>query len=108
MSDCLFCRIIAGEIPAPRLYEDDQVVVIPDKFPKAPVHLLVLPREHIVSLAELTPAHDGLMAHIMRLLPGLARDNGLAGGFRTVINTDRGGGQEIFHLHIHVFGPVGG
>jgi histidine triad (HIT) family protein len=104
MSDCLFCRIIAGTVPAPRLYEDEQVVVIPDKFPKAEVHLLVLPRTHIPSLQELTPEHDALMAHILRLLPRLARDHGLEEGFRTIINTGPGGGQEIFHLHLHILG----
>ncbi|CAK0779194.1 Protein HitA [Gammaproteobacteria bacterium] len=104
MNDCLFCRIIAGTLPAQRIYEDEQVVIIPDKFPKAEVHLLVLPRLHIPSLREITPEHDGLMAHIMRLLPRIALDNGLADGFRTVIHTGSGGGQEIFHLHIHLMG----
>ena len=104
MSDCLFCKIIAGEIPAPRVYSDDQVLVIPDINPKAPVHLLVIPRQHLASLDALTPAEDGLIAHLMRLLPKLAQEEGLANGFRTVINTGRGGGQEIFHLHIHLLG----
>ena len=104
MSDCLFCQIIAGTLPATRLYEDEWVVVIPDKFPRADVHMLVLPRIHIPSLCEITPAHDGLMAHILRLLPQIARDNGLADGFRTMINTGRGGGQEIYHIHFHILG----
>jgi histidine triad (HIT) family protein len=104
MSDCLFCKIIAGEIPAPRVYSDDQVIVIPDINPKAPVHLLVIPRQHLASLDALTPAEDGLIAHLMRLLPKLAREQGLPNGFRTIINTGRGGGQEIFHLHIHLLG----
>lgn len=104
MSDCLFCRIIDGTLPAQRLYEDEHVLVIPDKFPKAEVHLLVLPRLHIPSLREITIEHDELMAHMMRLLPRLAQENGLTDGFRTVINTGTGGGQEIFHLHIHIMG----
>ncbi len=104
MSHCLFCQIIAGALPATRLYEDEQVVVIPDKFPKADVHLLVLPRIHIPSLREVTAEHDALMAHIVRLLPKVAYDNGLVDGFRTVINTGTGGGQEIYHIHFHVMG----
>ena len=104
MSDCLFCRIINGEIPAQRIYEDDQIVVIPDKYPKARVHLLVMPRKHLPSLVELDPEHDSLMGYMLRLLPSLARAQGLEDGFRTVINTGRGGGQEIFHLHVHLLG----
>lgn len=104
MSDCLFCRIIAGEIPGDMVYEDEQVVAFRDINPKAEVHLLVVPREHIPSLNELTPQHDALIAHMMRLLPQLAREQGLDNGFRTVINTGPGGGQVIFHLHIHLLG----
>ncbi|CAK0748498.1 Protein HitA [Gammaproteobacteria bacterium] len=104
MNDCLFCKIIAGALPAHRLYEDEQVVVIPDKFPKAEVHLLVLPRLHIPSLREIGIEHDGLMVHIMHLLPRIAQDSGLTDGFRTVIHTGKGGGQEIFHLHVHIMG----
>jgi len=104
MKDCLFCRIIAGELPAQRLYEDDQVIVIADKFPKSEVHLLVLPREHIPGLREILSRHDAMMAHIIRLLPTLAKEQGLVDGFRTVINTGHGGGQEIFHLHVHLLG----
>jgi len=104
MSDCIFCRIVAGEIPADKVYEDDQVVVFRDISPKAEVHLLMVPREHIASLEELTPAHDGLISHMMRLLPTLAKAQGLERGFRTIINTGKGGGQEVFHLHIHLLG----
>lgn len=104
MSDCLFCRIIAGEIPADKVYEDDKVIVFRDINPKAKVHLLMVPREHIESLNELTPAHDAQMAHMLRLLPQLAREQGLDTGFRTIINTGKGGGQEVFHLHIHLLG----
>jgi histidine triad (HIT) family protein len=108
MSNCLFCKIISQEIPADFIYEDELVVVIKDKFPKADVHLLVLPREHIETLNDLTEKHDKLIAHIMRLLPRLAKEQGLhdgtGAGFRTIINTGRGGGQEIFHLHVHLLG----
>ena len=104
MSDCLFCKIAAGEIPSDTVYEDDQVIVFKDLYPKANVHLLVVPREHIESLNEMDASHDALMAHIMRLLPELAKQQGLDTGFRTIINTGPGGGQEIFHLHIHLLG----
>ena len=102
--DCLFCKIVAGTIPSERVHEDDHVIVLKDIHPKAPVHLLIVPRLHVESLNELTPAHDGLVAHMLRLLPGLARKQGLANGFRTIVNTGPGGGQEIFHLHIHLLG----
>lgn len=104
MTDCLFCKIINGDIPSDKVYEDDQVFVFRDINPKATVHLLMVPREHIESLNELTPAHDALMNHMLRLLPQLAREQGLDTGFRTIINTGKGGGQEVFHLHIHLLG----
>lgn len=104
MSDCLFCKIAAGEIPSDTVYEDDQVIVFKDLYPKADVHLLIIPREHVTSLNEMDASHDALMAHMMRLLPKLAKEHGLDDGFRTIINTGPGGGQEIFHLHIHLLG----
>jgi histidine triad (HIT) family protein len=104
VSGCLFCRIVAGEIPSERIYEDEQVIVFRDIAPKAAVHLLVVPRLHVASLDDLAPEHDALMAHCMRLLPKLAREQGLATGFRTIINTGKGGGQEVPHLHIHLLG----
>ena len=104
MSDCLFCKIAAGEIPADVVYEDEQVLVFKDINPKAEVHLLIIPRQHVTSLADITEAHDELMAYMMRLLPRLAREQGLEHGFRTIINTGRGGGQEVFHLHLHLLG----
>ena len=107
MNDCLFCRIVAGEIPADKVYEDKQVLVFRDITPKAEVHLLVIPKVHIDSLDELTEGDDKLVAHMMRLLPQLAREQGLTEGFRTIINTGKGGGQLIFHLHIHLLGGKG-
>lgn len=104
MNDCLFCKIVAGKIPSNRVHEDEQVIVFKDIHPKAPVHLLIVPRLHVESLNELTPAHDGLVAHMLRLLPALARQQGLDSGFRTIINTGPGGGQEVFHLHVHLLG----
>jgi histidine triad (HIT) family protein len=106
MTDCIFCRIAAGEIPARKVFEDEHFVAFHDLHPKAAVHLLVIPRKHITSLAELPPGDEGLMGQMMRLLPQLARDQGLD-GFRTIINTGRSGGQEIFHLHIHLLGGEG-
>ncbi len=103
---CVFCDIIAGRIPAQLVHDDEQVVVFKDIHPKARVHLLVVPRVHVPSLDELEERHDALVAHMMRLLPVLARAQGLANGFRTVINTGAGGGQEIGHLHIHLLGGV--
>jgi histidine triad (HIT) family protein len=103
-SECLFCKIIGGEIRSELVYEDDRVVVFRDIYPKAKVHLLMVPRLHIDSLTDLRPDHDALMAHMLRLLPKLAREQGLDDGFRSIINTGPAGGQEIYHLHIHLLG----
>lgn len=103
-ADCIFCKIIAGTIPCDQVYSDELVIVFKDIQPRSPVHLLVVPREHIISLSELEPRHDALMAHIMRLLPSLAKQQGLEDGFRTVINTGPAGGQVVFHLHVHLMG----
>lgn len=107
MSDCIFCKIAAGDIPADKVYEDEQVVVFRDIHPKAPVHLLLIPRQHISSLEGLTSEHDALIAHMLHQLPLLAKAHGLDDGFRTIINTGKGGGQEVFHLHIHLLGGSG-
>jgi len=104
MDDCLFCKIAAKEVPSDTVYEDEQVIVFKDLYPKADMHLLVVPREHIASLNEMDASHDALMAHMMHLLPKLAKEHGLDDGFRTIINTGQGGGQEVFHLHIHLLG----
>ena len=104
MSDCLFCKIDKGEIPSEKVYEDDDVYVIRDIAPKADTHLLIIPHKHIASLNDLLPEDEALMGRIMLLLPKLAKDQGLHQGYRTIINTDKGGGQEIFHLHVHLLG----
>ncbi|MEO5573767.1 MAG: histidine triad nucleotide-binding protein [Gammaproteobacteria bacterium] len=104
MSDCLFCNIASGKIPTQTVFTDERVVVFKDIHPRARVHLLVIPRVHLDSLEDLTAEHDDLIAHMMRLLPRLARAQGLQNGFRTIINTGAGGGQEIAHLHIHLLG----
>jgi histidine triad (HIT) family protein len=104
MSDCIFCKIVDGDIPAQLVYEDEKVVVFPDINPKANIHLLMIPKQHISSLEALTQEHDELIAHMMHLLPKLAKDQGLDDGFRTIINTGAGGGQEVMHLHMHLMG----
>ncbi len=104
MSDCIFCKIVAGEIPADVVYEDKNVLVFKDVNPRAKIHLLMIPKQHIVSLAELDESHATLMGQMMTLIPTLAQKQGLEAGFRTIINTGKGGGQEVFHLHIHLLG----
>lgn len=104
MSDCLFCKIIDGEMPSDKVYEDDVMVVFKDIAPKADVHLLAIPRLHVESLDELNDEHDEIISHMMKKLPGLAKAQGLNNGFRTIINTGKGGGQVVFHLHIHLLG----
>ena len=104
MSDWLFCKIVAGEIPADKVYEDEQTVVFKDINPKADVHLLMIPKKHIHSLNEVSKEDDAVMSHMLHLLPTLAKQQGLDDGFRTIINTGKGGGQIIFHLHIHLLG----
>ena len=103
-SDCLFCKILNGDIPADIVFEDEHVIVFKDIYPKADVHLLMIPRLHVASLNEIEPKDDKLMAHMMRLLPKIAKKQGLDNGFRTIINTGPGGGQEVYHLHIHLMG----
>jgi len=104
MADCLFCKIIAGDIPSSKVYEDEQILVFKDINPQADVHLLVIPKIHIESLDQLTSDHHDLIATMMLKLPELARSQGLEDGFRTIINTGPGGGQEVGHLHIHILG----
>ncbi|MEP1740652.1 MAG: histidine triad nucleotide-binding protein [Kangiellaceae bacterium] len=104
MENCLFCKIERGEIPADIVYQDENVVVFKDIAPKAKVHLLVIPRKHVDGLNDLLPEDQELVGKMMLLLPQLAKEQGLDTGFRTIINTGKGGGQEVFHLHIHLLG----
>lgn len=104
MSDCIFCKIVAGEIPSKRVYEDEHLIAFHDIHPKAPVHVLVIPRKHIDSLAEATAADAALLGHATLTLPKIARELGLDQGFRTIVNTGPGGGQEVYHLHYHILG----
>jgi histidine triad (HIT) family protein len=104
MSDCLFCRIVSGDIPAKKIYEDDLVVAFHDIHPIAPVHFLVIPKLHVASMTELTAEHEAVMGRVMTVAGRLAREQGATDGFRTIINTGRVGGQEVYHLHVHVLG----
>lgn len=104
MSDCIFCKIVAGDIPANKVYEDDAFVAFHDIRPIAPVHLLVIPKQHVASLAECDDSQQALLGRMLLLAPKLAAAQGLGQGFKCGINTGVGGGQEVFHLHLHVFG----
>ena len=103
-ADCLFCKIARGEISSRKVYEDDEMFAFHDINPVAPVHFMLVPKRHIVSLLDVEESHVGLLGKMLLLVPKLAREQGLGNGFRTVINSGKGGGQEIFHLHIHVIG----
>lgn len=103
MDDCLFCRIIEGKIPSDKVYEDDLCVVIKDIAPKAPVHLLVLPKKHFASLARANSYDQSLLGHLLLVAAESAKKAGLT-DFRTVINTGADAGQTVFHLHVHVIG----
>ena len=104
-SHCIFCRIVAGEIPSRKAFEDDDVFVFHDIAPWAPVHLLIIPKVHITALSDTTPeAHEALLGKMLALAPKLMREQGVTNGFRVVINTGEDGGQEVQHLHIHVIG----
>jgi histidine triad (HIT) family protein len=102
--DCIFCKIVAGDIPARKLYEDNDLIAFHDIHPVAPVHFMIVPKEHIASLADAHARHEMLLGRILLLAPILAREQGLQEGFRTIINTGKGGGQEVMHLHVHVIG----
>ena len=104
MGDCIFCRIARGEIPCRKVYEDGEVLAFHDINPVAPVHFMLIPKLHLASLAEAEDVHVALLGRILLLASKLAKEQGLDNGFRTVINTGKGGGQEVFHLHIHVIG----
>lgn len=106
--NCIFCKIIEGKIPSKKLYEDDEFLAFHDINPWAPIHFLVIPKRHIVSMAHLTEADAALMGRMMLLIPKLALEAGCEpypeGGYRIVTNTGKNGGQEVHHLHWHVMG----
>ena len=106
--NCIFCKIVAKQIPSRLVYEDAQVYAFHDINPWAPVHFLLIPKAHIPSLAQVTPAHADMMGHMMALIPRLALQEGCNpypdGGYRVVTNTGAEGGQEVHHMHFHVMG----
>ena len=106
--NCIFCKIAQGQIPSRKVYEDDEILAFHDIHPWAPVHFLLVPKAHIVSMAHVQPEHAGLLGRMMTLVPELARQEGCRpypeGGFRVVTNTGSDGGQEVPHLHFHVIG----
>ncbi len=105
MSDCLFCKIIAREIPGTIVYEDDRIVAFNDINPQAPTHVLVVPRKHVATLNELTAEDDQLIGEMVRRAAAIARARGFSsGGYRTVFNTNREAGQTVFHVHLHLLG----
>lgn len=103
MDDCIFCKIIAGQIPAKKIYEDDDLIAFHDIHPIAKVHFLMVPKLHVASLAECGSNQQAILGKMLLLAPKLAAEQGLC-GFRTMINTGKEGGQEVFHIHVHVFG----
>ena len=104
MSDCLFCKIIDGEISCTKVYEDEDLLAFKDIHPKAPLHVLIVPKQHIETLFDIQPADEALLGKMLALAPHIAAEQGSLGGFRSIINTGRVGGQEVYHLHIHVLG----
>lgn len=103
-ADCLFCRIVSGEIPSRKVYEDDDIVAFHDIHPSAPVHFLIVPRLHLENLYEADMRHQALLGKILGIAGRLAREQGATDGFRLVVNNGRVGRQEVYHLHVHVLG----
>ena len=103
--DCIFCQVVAGEIPADIIYTDDRAVAFRDINPQAPVHALVIPREHLDSLDDAAASDETTLGHLLRVAARVANEQGLSeSGYRTIINTGAGAGQSVFHLHLHVVG----
>ena len=102
--DCIFCKIAAGEIPSTKVYEDDTVVAFNDLDPQAPVHVLIIPKEHIASAAEINEGNSAVVAHIFEVAAKIAAEKGLKDGFRIVNNCGDSAGQSVKHLHFHLMG----
>ena len=102
--NCIFCKIAAGQIPAKKIHEDDELIAFHDIHPWAPVHILIVPKQHIESMTAVSDEHAPLLGRMMALSPRLMRELGVVNGFRHVINTGPDGGQEVMHLHMHVMG----
>ena len=107
---CIFCKIVRGEIPCKKVHEDDEVLAFHDVRPQAPVHLLIIPKTHVATLYDTGPQHEKALGRLLSLAGRLARQEGAADGFRTIVNTGRVGHQEVYHVHMHVLGgpePLG-
>ena len=102
--DCLFCKIVAGQIPSTKVYEDEQVLAFRDIAPMAPTHILVIPKAHIASVAEVSVENSAVVAHIFEVIPQIAKAEGLEGGYRVVSNCGADAGQSVHHLHFHILG----
>ena len=109
MDDCLFCKIITGQIPSARVYENEHVYAFRDINPQAPVHILVIPKEHIASAADIAAENSRCAAKCFEAIPEIARQEGLGSDFRVITNSGSGAGQSVFHLHFHLIGgqPLG-
>jgi histidine triad (HIT) family protein len=110
MSDCIFCKIIRGDIPSKKIYEDEVIYAFHDINPSTPVHFMIVPKVHLASLMNADMSHQMMLGHILAKANELARGQGLTEGFRTIINTGRIGCQEVYHLHVHILGgpePLG-
>lgn len=109
-NDCIFCKIVEGQIPSEKIYEDDQIIAFNDINPAAPVHFLVIPKMHIATLDDVSGEHEHLLGRMLCVASRLAREKGVADdGYRQVINCKRAGGQVVFHIHVHILGgrPMG-
>ena len=104
MSDCLFCKIVKGDIPSTKVYEDDLVLAFRDIAPQAPTHILVIPKNHIGSVAEISGDNSAVVAHVFEVIPQIAKAEGLDGGYRVVSNCGADAGQTVHHLHLHILG----
>jgi histidine triad (HIT) family protein len=104
MKDCIFCKIVAGEIPSRKVYEDGDMLAFHDINPLAPVHFMIIPKRHVDSLAVVDDSHAAVLGRMMAIAGRLAREQGASDGFRTIINTGRVGRQDVYHLHIHIIG----
>jgi histidine triad (HIT) family protein len=102
--DCLFCKIIAGQVPSRKVYEDDQTYAFHDMSPQAPTHVLIVPKKHIVGLKEATPEDAELVGYCQLVAAKIAKERGIEDGYRTVYNVGRRAGQSVFHLHLHLVG----
>ncbi|MBR1562482.1 MAG: histidine triad nucleotide-binding protein [Ruminococcus sp.] len=102
MNDCLFCKIIRGEIPSKKIYEDETVYVFEDINPTAPIHYLVIPKEHISKLDEVNETNSAVISHIYEVIAKLSKDLDIKGGFRVVSNCGESAGQSVFHIHFHL------